>query len=134
MSGTLQNAPERFFAEDVLFAAEVAAHLGAVILVNELLQLLAAEAHHGALYPLPAAPRARNAPVSLHFLSQTLHWFVMGACDSHLHAGGLSGISGRIPMEIVTHPAVGMCYNSMTFQVLVNFTISFTGATLANSR
>ena len=40
MSGTLQNAPERFFAEDVLFAAEVAAHLGAVILVNELLQLL----------------------------------------------------------------------------------------------
>ena len=86
------------------------------------------------LYPLPAAPRARNAPLSLHFPSQTLHWFVMGACDSHLHAGGLSGISGRIPMEIVTHPAVGMCYNSMTFQVLVNFTISFTGVTLASSR
>ena len=37
-------------------------------------------------------------------------------------------------MEIVTQPGVGMCYNSMTFQVLVNFTISFTGVTLASSR
>ena len=37
-------------------------------------------------------------------------------------------------MEIVTHPTVGMCYNSMTFQVLVNFTISFTGVILASSR
>ena len=44
------------------------------------------------------------------------------------------GYFGRLPMEIVTHPAVGMCYNSMTFQVLVNFTISFTGVTLASSR
>lgn len=47
---------------------------------------------------------------------------------------GLPWVSGRISMEIVTHPGVGMCYNSMTFQVLVNFTISFTGVTLASSR
>ena len=39
-----------------------------------------------------------------------------------------------MPKEIVTHSDVGMCYNSMTFQVFVNFTISFTGATLASSR
>ena len=58
----------------------------------------------------------------------------MGACDSHLHAEGLSGIFGRMPKEIVTHSNVGMCYNSMTFQVFVNFTISFTGVTLASSR
>ena len=44
------------------------------------------------------------------------------------------GIFGRMPKEIVTHSDVGMCYNSMTFQVFVNFTISFTGATLASSR
>ena len=47
---------------------------------------------------------------------------------------GLPWVFGRSPMEIVTHPGVGMCYNSMTFQVLVNFTISFTGVTLASSR
>ena len=150
------------------------------------------------LYPLPAAPRVRNAPLSLHFPSQTLHWFVMGAlgiwaksalfasacgqseqssvvpplstanaalvCGGNPvgetqsplalfsrrlsfvdlrweHAGskaisglGLPWVFGRSPMEIVTHPCVGMCYNSMTFQVLVNFTISFTGVTLASSR
>ena len=54
--------------------------------------------------------------------------------QSELHTEVLLGIIGEIPMEIVTHPTVGMCYNSMTFQVLVNFTISFTGVTLASSR
>ena len=40
-----------------------------------------------------------------------------------------------IAMEIVTHPTVGMCYNSMKFhQVFVNLTISFTGVTLASTR
>ena len=150
------------------------------------------------LHSLPAAPRARNAPLSLLFPPQTLRWFAagtlwgktncaplapgcaessqrsvvpplptanaalvcggnpVGETQSPLalfsrrlsfvdlrweHAGskaisglGLPWVFGRSPMEIVTHPGVGMCYNSMTFQVLVNFTISFTGVTLASSR
>ena len=86
-----------------------------------------------ALHLFPAAPRARNAPLSLLFPPQTLRW-ERCRLQRELHTGVFLGISGRISMEIVTHPGVGMCYNSMTFQVLVNFTISFTGVTLASSR
>ena len=38
-------------------------------------------------------------------------------------------------MEIVTHFKGEVCYNSVKFnQVLVNFTINFTGVTLAKTR
>ena len=99
------------------------------------------------LHSLPAAPRARNAPLSLLVPSQTLRWFVMGALwgldkvrstPSRLcRAGagkGLRWVSWQDTSGIVTHPNGGMCYNSMTNQVFVSFTISLAGVTLASSR
>ena len=80
-----------------------------------------------------ACGQSSQRPLSLLFPPQTLLW-ERCRLQRELHTGVFLGISGRISMEIVTHPGVGMCYNSMTFQVLVNFTISFTGVTLASSR
>ena len=87
------------------------------------------------------------APLLLLFPPQTLRWFVMGAlwgldklrsARSRLRRvgseRGLYWVSWQDTSGIVTHPGGGMCYNSVTNQVFVNFTISFTGVTLASSR
>ena len=108
------------------------------------------------LHFVPLLRRTFGLPQKLHFISllllfdpQTLRWFAnragerfsrRRACSAAARGAAdlLPALVGcwkaRITIGIVTHPAVGMCYNSVTNHVFVNLTISLTGVTLARAR
>lgn len=78
-------------------------------------------------------PKARTAPfvspLPIEPATLGFDWILGGSVHRN--------ILRDLLFEIITHFAVEMCYDSVTFfffQVLVNFTISLTGVTLARTR